>query len=338
MSEHSTTSPGGPLLHELLALLLSHRGAFRQERTFGRMQALIFGYLFSFARRTVTQVLLALGLTDDDWSAFYRLFNGPRIDYEELTGCFLSETLENMPETGPYVVVVDGVQVPRHSHKMTGTSWLKNPRTPPFMPGIHRAQRFLHLAALLPQSDEGYSRALPLRWEPAFPEKAVLAEGMEPRKEWEAALDSLRWLRKRLDEAGRRTQRLLVLGDGGFCVAGLFRALPQSVDLMARCAKNRALYAFFQQRRMQARSQTQVRREGAEAPRVAHRTFGLAPDKVHGAWQRDPPTLPDRRTLRAQRGTRAPRFLASGQGRGPQIQAPPQAARSILLPGHGDPE
>ncbi len=244
MSEHSTTSPGGPLLHELLALLLSHRGAFRQERTFGRMQALIFGYLFSFARRTVTQVLLALGLTDDDWSAFYRLFNGPRIDYEELTGCFLSETLENMPETGPYVVVVDGVQVPRHSHKMTGTSWLKNPRTPPFMPGIHRAQRFLHLAALLPQSDEGYSRALPLRWEPAFPEKAVLAEGMEPRKEWEAALDSLRWLRKRLDEAGRRTQRLLVLGDGGFCVAGLFRALPQSVDLMARCAKNRALYAF----------------------------------------------------------------------------------------------
>ncbi len=98
MSEHGTTSPGGPLLHELLALLLSHRDAFRQERTFRRMQALmmqalIFGYLFSFARRTVTQILVALGLTDGDWSSFYRLFNEPRIDYEELTGCLLSETL-----------------------------------------------------------------------------------------------------------------------------------------------------------------------------------------------------------------------------------------------------
>ena len=112
------------------------------------------------------------------------------------------------------------------------------------MPGIHRAQRFLHLAALLPRTEDGYSRALPLRWEPAFPEKAVLPEGMEPRKEWEAALDSLRWLRTELDAAGRKTQRLLTLGDGGFCVAKFFQELPQGVDLMARCAKNRALYAL----------------------------------------------------------------------------------------------
>jgi hypothetical protein len=73
-----------------------------------------------------------------------------------------------MPEPDPYVAVVDRVQVPRHSHKMVGTSWQKNPRTPPCMPGPHRAQRFLHLAALLPQNEDGYSRALPLRWEQSF--------------------------------------------------------------------------------------------------------------------------------------------------------------------------
>lgn len=208
------------------------------------MQALFFGSLFSFCRHTITQALVALGLTDSDWSAFYRLFNEPRIDYEELTNCFISETLDHVPATEPYVAVVDGLQVPRSSHKMPGTSWLKNPRTPPFMPGIHRAQRFLHLAALLPRSGEGYSRALPLRWEPAFPEKAVLPEEMEPRKEWEAALDALRWLRKRLDKADRTSQRLLALGDGGFCVAKFFHELPHSVDLMAHCAKNRALYTL----------------------------------------------------------------------------------------------
>lgn len=244
MPNRRAVSTSSSLLSELWSLLQAHRPAVRQERSFRRMQALVLGCLFSFACRTVTQALVALGLTDCDWGAFYRLFNEPRVNYGKLTACFFAETLEHAPDTEPYVTVVDGVQVPRHSHKMPGTSWLKSPRTPPFMPGIHRAQRFLHLAALLPHSDEGYSRALPLRWEPAFPEKAVLPEGMEPRKEWEAALDSLRWLKTELDTAGRRLQRLLVLGDGGFCVAKFFHELPQGVDLMTRCAKNRALYAL----------------------------------------------------------------------------------------------
>jgi hypothetical protein len=70
------------------------------------MQALLFRHIFSFARRTATQALIVLGLTDQDWSAFYRLFNEPRIDYEELTGSFSSEALPHVPETDPYVAVV----------------------------------------------------------------------------------------------------------------------------------------------------------------------------------------------------------------------------------------
>lgn len=241
-SETTEATSLPPLLAALCGLFRSHRGAFQQERSFRRMQALLFGQLFSFARRTVTQALVALGLTDHDWSGFYRLFNEPRINYEALTGYFLSETLQHVPETEPYVTVVDGVQVPRHSRKMPGTSWLKNPRTPPFKPAPHRAQRFLHLATLLPRTEEGYSRALPLRWEPAFPEKAVLPQDIDPRKEWEAALDSLRWLRDHLDAVDRPSQRLLALGDGGFCVAEFFKELPENMDLMVRCAKNRALY------------------------------------------------------------------------------------------------
>jgi hypothetical protein len=250
MPEPTSTSPVSPtpptpLLDALRHLLVSHRCAFRQERTFLRAQALVFGHLFSFARRTLTQALSALGLITehDDWSAFYRLFGEPRIDHEELTRRFFLETLPHLPPTAPYVAVVDGVQLPRSSHKMPGTSWLKCPRTPPFRPGIHRAQRFLHLAALLPRSEEGYSRALPLRFEPAFPEKAVAAEGFEPKKQWEAALQSIRWLRGNLDAAGREGQRLLVVGDGDFSVAEFRARLPaERVVLLTRCAKNRALY------------------------------------------------------------------------------------------------
>jgi hypothetical protein len=194
MPEHTTSSFAAhpvlpPLLSELLALVRAHRSAFRQERTFLRAQALLFGHLFTFARRTITQALVALELTEGDWSAFYRLFSAPsRIDYEKLSGHFLKQTLRHISSQDPYVAVVDGVQIARHSHKMPGSCWLKSPRTPPFMPGIHRAQRFVHLAWLLPRSEAGYSRALPLRWECAFTEKAEPTEGVEPKKEWEAAL------------------------------------------------------------------------------------------------------------------------------------------------------
>lgn len=246
MQQPTSTSSASPtpLLDALRHLLVSHRCAFGQERTFLRAQALILGHLFAFARRTITQALLALGLTEHDWSAFYRLFNEPRVDYEALSGRFLGETLPHVSTTAPYVAVVDGVQLPRSSHKMPGTSWLKSPRTPPFRPGPHRAQRFLHLVALLPQSEEGYSRALPLRLEPAFPEKAVAAEGFEPKKQWEAALEGIGWLRENLDAAGRERQRLLVVGDGDFSVAEFRAQLPpeDGVVLLTRCAKNRALH------------------------------------------------------------------------------------------------
>ena len=45
-----------------------------------------------------------------------------------------------------------------------------------------------------------------------------------------------------MDAAGRREQRLLVLGDGDYDVAALWAGLPAGVTLMTRCARNRALY------------------------------------------------------------------------------------------------
>lgn len=230
-----------PLLAALQTLLAAHRPAFQQDRPYQRCVALVFASLFAFARHTVTQLLLALGVTGSDWSAWYRLFSHPRLDYDALSAQFVRETLAQIPAEGPYVVAVDGVQLPRSSRRMPGTSWLKAPRTPPWKPGIHRAQRFLHLAALLPRTITGYSRALPLRWLPAYPAKAVPAR-TAPRKEWQAARAALVWLRQQLDAAGRVEQWLLAVGDGAYSIADLFARLPERTSLLARCARNRALY------------------------------------------------------------------------------------------------
>src|SRR6266550_3196569 len=125
-------SAEAPLLVCLLELLAAFRPAFRQERPYRRCVALVFGSLFAFARHTLSQLLLVLGVTEQDWSAWYRLFSVPRLDVDALDAELVRQTLAEVPASGPYVVAVDGVQVPR------------------WKPGIHRAQRFFHLAALLP--------------------------------------------------------------------------------------------------------------------------------------------------------------------------------------------
>lgn len=245
-----------PLLQELYQLIYSHRKAFKQERTFLRAIALLFGELFSFARHTVTQGLLSLGLTDADWTAWYRLFSRQRFSEECLAQRLFVETLEHVPVEQPYVVGVDATQVPRSSQKMPGTSWLKASGTAPFHPGIHRAQRFVNGSWLLP-IEQGFSRALPLRFIPAFPEKAV-ATAVPACKEWEAGLGYAQWVRQELDAAGRRDQQLLILADGAYDKGGFWQGLSERSAAMIRTAKNRCLRAL----------------PGAYSGRGRHRKYG----------------------------------------------------------------
>jgi hypothetical protein len=237
-----STKPARTLLPVLRDLLAAHRPAFRQERPFQRLCVLVLGLIGAVSRHTLTQALVTLGLGDLDWSAAYRLFSVPRVDYDQLTRCFLQQTLPHVPAGQPYLVGLDGVQVPRHSHRMPGTSWLHDPHSPPFCRGIHRAQRFLHLAWLTPPTPAGYSRALPLRFTPAFPAKAVRPTDLPARTEWEAGLAALHWLRTEVDAAGHADQAILALGDGHFSNQYVWRGLPAGVRLLARCAENRALF------------------------------------------------------------------------------------------------
>src|SRR5512136_2572450 len=129
MNEHTTQTTAVPeLLAALLTLLAAHRPAFRQERPYQRAVALVFGELFAFARHTVTQTLLALGLSTTDWAAFYRLFSRPRFEEAVLNACLFRETLAHSDPGEPYVTGIDGTQVPRTSHRLPGSSWLRAPR------------------------------------------------------------------------------------------------------------------------------------------------------------------------------------------------------------------
>lgn len=236
-----TTMPqNNELLKNLSGLLEAHRGVFRQERTYQRVVMLVLAELFVLARHTVTQLLMSLGQTEGDWSSWYRLFSQGRFRYEAASAVLLRETLKHVPEEAVYVVAGDGTQTPRSSRKLEGSGWLRNLRTPPFKVGIHAAQRWFNGSWLVPE-EAGYSRALPIRWQPAFTVKSQ-PKVHEPKTEGEAARDFLGWLRQEFARCGRAAQRVLFVGDGHYDSVSLWQALPAGVVLLARSAKNRVLY------------------------------------------------------------------------------------------------
>lgn len=237
-----TISQNSELLKHLFDLIERHRAIFKQERSYQRAVGLLLAEIFVFARHTMTQLIMALGMNEADWSAWYRLFSAKRFNYDQASAVFFRETLAHVAKDELYVVGGDSTQTPRSSRKLEGSGWLRNLRTPAFMVGIHAAQRWFNGSWFLP-SEQGYSRAVPIRWLPAFTEKSQ-PEVHEPQKEWQAAVHFLNWLREQLHRNGRSQQRVLMVADGSYDHLNLWQHLPEGVILLARSAKNRVLYAL----------------------------------------------------------------------------------------------
>jgi hypothetical protein len=237
----STTIPQNKeLINNMMELVAAHRGIFGQERVYERAVKLVLAEVMAIARHTVTQLLMALGMNGEDWSAWYRMFSRGRFNEAAAAEVMVEETLKHVGPGEVYVVGGDGTQVPRSGKRIEGVSWLRNLRTPPFKVGIHRAQRWFNGSWLMP-AEEGYSRAMPLRWLPAFPVKAQ-RQISEPCKEWEAAVQFLNWLKVQLTRLGRAYQQILMVADGSFDTLEQWRHLPSGVVLLARSAKNRVLH------------------------------------------------------------------------------------------------
>jgi hypothetical protein len=154
--------------------------------------------------------------------------------------------LGHLGPNDPLVVVLDATQVPRSSRRFPGVGWTKSLRSPHWKPGIHLAQRLEVLSGLLPLSEQGESRAVPMTetWLRAASTRPL---GTLPQQtEVEAGLRLLRWLRLtlRLAVPNEGERAIVVLADGAYSVAPMLAKLPSACWLIARCAKNRALFAL----------------------------------------------------------------------------------------------
>ncbi len=88
VNENNTAVPGHRLLQAAAQsgeFLLppgkpAHRPLYKQERAYQRAVALLLAEEFAFSRHSVTHLLLTLGVTEGDWSSWYRLFSRQQFD------------------------------------------------------------------------------------------------------------------------------------------------------------------------------------------------------------------------------------------------------------------
>jgi hypothetical protein len=243
MPDPTTPRRATPLLDALLVRLTAARPLVRQERVFARFMLLTLGSLITLGRHTVSQTVVALGAGEADWTAWHRLFNQGRIVREHGQRAVLREVVALLAPGQPLPVVLDATQLPRTSRRFPGVGLTKAPRTPAWRPGIHLAQRLEILSGLLPRSAAGDSRAVPIH-ATYLRSPRTQPIGDEPEQtEGAAAVALLRWLRQALSDDGRPDQPVLTLADGAYSTAPVIAHLPPETWLLARCAKNRALFA-----------------------------------------------------------------------------------------------
>lgn len=245
MPPHDTAPTTASLARTWFDLLAADRPVVRQDRTFVRLTMLAVACVLGFGRQTLTRWLVTLGVGDQDWTSWYRVFNQSRLHLPTLHATLLDQVLADIPATEPVIAAaVDATQLPRTSRRFPGCGITRAVRGLRWPRGLTLAQRFVGISLLLPRSAQGDSRAIPLKWLVLRTAKTQPL-GEEPeRTETRGGRELVRWMRHQLDACQRAAQRLLVLGDGTYSTAPFLADLPARVTVLARCARNRALYAL----------------------------------------------------------------------------------------------
>ncbi|MDP2949937.1 MAG: transposase [Chloroflexota bacterium] len=139
------------------------RPAFKQERPWRRARTLALGALVALGRHTVSGMRNATGQQCADWSAAYRVFAHERFDTGALLAPARRDVLGRLGGNQPLVVMLDDTLLRKRGRKIAGTGWRRDPLGPPFCNNFIWAQRFVQVAAALPEGPgPSRARAIPI--------------------------------------------------------------------------------------------------------------------------------------------------------------------------------
>ena len=239
------------LLDCLRDLLTTAALALTDPRPRRKFVHLGLGLLCGQKPKTITSALEWLDQRQEDWSADYRLFSQAHWEAQAAFAPVLTQAL-NHSSCGTQRVYLgqDDTLLRKSSRKIPGTTYARDPLSPPFQVNLVLGQRFVQTSLLLqPGGPEHPWRALPVSFThaptPKIPkraspeEQAALKEVRKKHRLSLVALEQLQFCRRYLDsQPGGHQRWLMDVVDGGYSNRTFLTGLPERTQVVARVRKD----------------------------------------------------------------------------------------------------
>jgi hypothetical protein len=226
---------------------------FAQKRSRERAISHALALPCIMGRRTISRTICALGRSDQDWSADYKIFSRSQWKAAELFDPVIDNYLTRYP-AGPIRVAFDDTRLKKTGKKIKTAFWQRDPMSPPFHLNFIYGLRFIQASLLFPHHQEGDypARGYPVIFQeaPAIKKPGKRASDQERDaykkmvKQQNLSIQTLTEiynLRQRLDQKGANSRSLLATLDGSFCNRTFFKANLDRIQLVARCRKDASL-------------------------------------------------------------------------------------------------
>jgi DDE superfamily endonuclease len=232
--------------------------ALADPRPRRRFVQLGLGLLCGQKPKTITSALEWLDHRQQDWSADYRLFSQAHWESQAAFVPVLTQALSHSSCGSQHVYFAqDDTLARKTSRKIPGTSYARDPLSPPFQVNLVLGQRFVQTSLLLqPGGAEHPWRALPVSFThaptPKIPkgacpeEQAALKEQRKKHRLSLVALEQLGFCRRHLDsQPGGHQRGIIDVVDGGYSNRTFLRGLPERTQAVARVRKDAKFRAYL---------------------------------------------------------------------------------------------
>ena len=246
------------LLECLRDLLTAAALALADPRPRRKFVHLGLGLLCAPKPKTITSALEWLDQRQQDWSADYRLFSQAHWETQMAFAPVLTQALGHCScGTQRVYFGQDDTLLRKASRKIPGTTYARDPLSPPFQVNLVLGQRFVQTSLLLQPGGAAHPwRALPVSFSPAptpkLPkqaspqEQAAFKEARKKHRLSLVALEQLRFCRHYLDsQPGGRQRWLMDVVDGGYSNRTFLAGLPERTQAVARVRKDAKFRAYL---------------------------------------------------------------------------------------------
>jgi hypothetical protein len=244
------------LIQEFNNLFDKLRPYFRQERSFERARAMVYGQLTTYGRRTISRIICSKDDHHKDWSADYKLFSRCEWSAESLFFEVLKEgTSHSHWDQDAIVIAMDDTVIKKSGKKIAPVRTLRDPMSLPYHVNLMKAIRFIQASLIIaPEGKIELGRAIPVHFEEAAPARKprkneseqAKAQYKEEKKTNNLSIighNAILKIRHQIDNLPDGKKRLLfTVVDGGYCNRNYLRGLPDNIVPIARTRKDIKLF------------------------------------------------------------------------------------------------